>query len=258
MIALAAGSAALACLLCWPARVTERSIGPAALWSRWSVWLAASLIGMGLVTRLSGQRLVLGLVALGVGWSALTLIRRAHEAEAASTFASRVLEACEGMAADLAVGQPQQMVLDRVAERWPPFAPVAMAGQVGADIPEAMRELANRRGGAALRRIAATWQVASATGSGLSDALEVAAEGVRTQRRITRLIETELAGAKATSKLLAILPLGVLLMGQGIGGEPFNFLTQSPFGLGCLALGAALTIAGIFWLDAIATNVLER
>ncbi|HMY09960.1 MAG TPA: hypothetical protein P5108_04960 [Marmoricola sp.] len=258
MIALAAGSAALACLFCWPTRISERSIRPFALWSRGSVWLAVTLIGLGMVTRLSGQRLVLGLVVLGLGWSVLTILRRAREAKAASAFAGRVLEACEAMAADLAVGQPHQMVLERVAERWPPFAPVAMAGQVGADIPEAMRELANQRGGAALRRIAATWQVASATGSGLADALEIAAEGIRNQRRITRLIETELAGAKATSKLLAILPLGVLLMGQGIGGEPFDFLLQTSVGLGCLSVGAGLTVAGIFWLDAIAMNVLEQ
>lgn len=248
--------AALAGALFWPARAAVRE--QTALWWRRPGWfLLAALAGFVLVTRLSGRRLVLTLIALSVLLAVAHLVRRARQAKVAAAYAAQVLEACESMAADLAVGQPQQSVLDRVASRWPEFAPVAMAGQIGADVPAAMRQLARNRGGGELNRVAATWQVASSTGAGLAQALETAAESVRTQRRINRLIETELAGARATSRLLAVLPIGVLAMGQGIGGDPFGFLLQTPYGLGCLGLGAALTILGLLWLDHIARTVLE-
>jgi len=256
MSLIAAVFAGLFGALIWPARAGARA-HPATWWQRPGWFLLAAVVGFALVTRLTGRRLVLTLIALSVALAVLHLVRRARQAKAAAVYAAQVLEACESMAADLAVGQPQQSVLDRVATQWPEFAPVAMAGQIGADVPAAMRQLARKRGGGELNRVAATWQVASSTGAGLAQALETAAESVRTQRRITRLIETELAGARATSRLLAVLPIGVLAMGQGIGGDPFGFLLQTSYGLGCLGLGATLTILGLLWLDHIARKVLE-
>jgi tight adherence protein B len=258
MTILAVALAALGGALSWPTRVAPNKSTGRSWWQR-RVWLlGAPAIGFLLVARLNGQELTLALIATVVVSVVIHLVRRGRAAKAASVFATQVLEACESMAADLAVGQPQQKVLDRVAQRWPEFAPVAMAGQMGADVPEAMRALATTRGGVELHRVAATWQVASATGSGLAQALEVVSEAVRTQRRITRLVETELAGARATSRLLAVLPLGVLAMGQGIGGDPFVFLLQTTSGLVCLALGATLTMLGLLWLDHISASVLEQ
>lgn len=258
MSLIAAVLAALAGALLWPTRVAASRQIRVSWWQRRGWLLVVPVAGFVLVTGLTGQQLVLALIVLAVVGAVGHLVRRSRQARTAIVFSTRVLDACESMAADLAVGQPQQRVLDTVARRWPEFAPVAMAGQMGADVPDAMRALATNRGGAELNRVAATWQVASATGSGLAQALEVAAEAVRTQRRITRLVETELAGARATSRLLAILPLGVLAMGQGIGGDPFVFLLHTTGGLACLALGVGLSITGLVWLDRIAASVLEQ
>ncbi len=258
MIVLAALLAALVAALAWPARVANTSRVGLAWWRGRAGLLLAPVMAFILISRLDGRRLVLVMIALSVLVAVLHLLQRNRQSRAAMAFSAQVLEACESMAADLAVGQPQQQVLDRVAQRWPAFAPVAMAGRVGADVPEAMRVLARSRGGRELNRVAATWQVASNTGAGLAHALQVAAEAVRIQRRIARLIQTELAGARATSRLLAVLPLGVLAMGQGIGGDPFAFLLQTPTGLGCLGLGVGLSIAGLLWLDHIASSVLGQ
>jgi tight adherence protein B len=58
--------------------------------------------------------------------------------------------------------------------------------------------------------------------------------------------------------MLAVLPVGVLLLGAGVGGDPIGFLTGTTPGLVCLALGLALSFSGLLWLERIADRVLRR
>ncbi len=197
---------------------------------------------------------LLGCVVLGVG----RLVQRRRSARAADRRCDQVLVVCDAVASDLAAGQPPLLSLDRAAAEWPDFAPVAVAGRMGADVPAALRDLATRPGAGQLRTLAATWQVAHDTGSGLADAIGQAASAIRADRRTARLVAAELAAAYATARLLAVLPLGVLLLGSGIGGDPVGFLTGSTAGLVCLALGIALSFGGLLWLERIAGRVLRR
>ena len=89
-------------------------------------------------------------------------------------------------------------------------------------------------------------------------AAPVAAAGIRSDRRTERLVAAELAAAYATARMLAVLPVGVLLLGSGIGGDPIGFLTGTTPGLVCLALGIGLSFGGLLWLDRIAGRVLRR
>jgi tight adherence protein B len=212
-----------------------------ALWS----WLDAHQFALALLS---------GLVAMAVG----RMVRRRRAARAADHTADQVLAVCDAMASDLAAGQPPLASLDRAAVEWPGFAPVAVAGQMGADVPSLLRELASRPGAGQLRTLAATWQVAHDTGSGLAGAIRQAAEAIRADRRTARLVAAELAAAHATARMLAVLPVGVLLLGSGIGGDPVGFLTGSTAGLVCLAVGLGLSYAGLLWLERIADRVLRR
>ncbi len=222
------------------------------------VVLCGALAALALSSWLSTQRLVLvGLVAaasLGV----VRVVRRRRRARAAEQRSDQVLAACDSMASDLAAGQPPLRSLDRVAQEWPEFAPVAVAGQMGADVPGALRELGSLPGGRQLRDLAAAWQVAHGTGAGLAKVIGETADSMRSQRRTARLVAAELAAAHATARMLAVLPFGVLLLGSGIGGDPVGFLVGSTVGLGCLGLGLALSFAGLFWLERIADRVLGR
>ena len=197
---------------------------------------------------------LLVLVVLGV----LRLARRRRAARAAERRSERVLDACDAMASDLTAGQPPLTSLDRAAQEWSELAPVAVAGRMGADVPAALRQVARRPGAAQLRTVAATWQVAQETGAGLAAALTQAAEAIRSDRRTARLVGSELAAAHATARMLAVLPLGVLALGAGIGGDPVGFLVGTTPGLVCLALGLALSFAGLWWLERIADRVLGR
>lgn len=220
--------------------------------------LVVALVALALSSWLSTQRLVLVGLAAAASLGFARMVRRRRRTRAAEQRSDQVLAACDSMASDLAAGQPPLRSLDRVAEDWPEFASVAVAGQMGADVPGALRELGALPGGRQLCHLAAAWQVAHGSGAGLAKVLGETADSMRSHRRTARLVAAELAAAHATARMLAVLPLGVLLLGSGIGGDPVGFLVGSTPGLVCLAMGLALSFAGLFWLERIADGVLSR
>lgn len=220
--------------------------------------LAVGISALALWSWLSTERFVLAALVAGSALGVGRVVRRRRAARAAEQRSDHVLAVCDAVASDLAAGQPPLLSLDRAAAEWPEFAPVAAAGHMGADVPAVLRELSARAGARQLRTLAATWQVAHETGSGLAAAIGHAADAIREDRRTARLVAAELAAAHATARMLAVLPLGVLLLGSGVGGDPVGFLTGSAAGLGCLAVGLALSFTGLLWLERIADRVLGR
>lgn len=222
-----------------------------------AAWLVpvAALAGA-LPVLLSGRRLVLALVVGGVVLAVAQHTTLARTRRAAEGRAEQVLLACDGLAADLAAGQPPTTALDRAAREWPELAPVAAAAGLGADVPDAMRRVAVLPGAGQLAVVAAAWQVAHRSGTGLAATVARAARALRDERSTRRAVLGHLASARATARLLAVLPLVFLLLGSGLGADPVAFLLGTPVGLGCLAVGAALAHLGVLWLDRIAARVL--
>lgn len=257
MMAGAVLSALLAGVALWLLLPSSRRVRrPAALGRALPAWtVVPAIAGIWWVLGL-GHGVLLGIAAV----TALVAVRRIAGARArtsAERRADQVLLACQSMAAELSAGQPPQHALARAAEDWPELDPVAVAARLGADVPEAMREVARLPGAAQLVGVAAAWQVAHRSGSGLADALRTTATRVADERATRRLVAGELASARATAHLMAGLPVLVLLLGSGIGGDPVGFLLGAPVGMGCLAGGLLLTWAGLTWLDRIAVSVLD-
>ena len=196
--------------------------------------------------------LVIG--ALFAGGVLLLVRRRARRREGALA-SRRVLETCELLAAELTAGQPPGRALHRAAAAWPLLAPAAESVDLGGDLPGVLRELARRPGARDLRLLAAAWTVAHRTGHGLADAVARCADAIRAAESTRRVVEGELASARATARLVAGLPLLALLMGSGTGGDPLGFLLGSAAGLVCLAGGLAFGLAGLWWIEAIADDV---
>lgn len=224
-----------------PAMTGALALLPALMWS----WVG-------------GRHLVLVAIATATAAASLRRLARARAGRRAERRAADVLAACEGMAADLAAGQPPRRALRRAASVWSELEPIAVAAELDADVPGALRRLAGAPGASQLRTVAAAWQVAHRSGTGLAATLSRVAGMLAEEQRTTRLVATELAAARATARMMAALPALVLLLGAGIGGDPLGFLTGTPVGLGCLAGGLALTQAGLVWLDRIADGVLGR
>lgn len=204
---------------------------------------------------LSGTQFVLALVALAVVAAVAQDVVRRRRAEEAARRADLVLATCDGLASDLRAGQPPVTALAAAAEDWPELVPVAAAAELGADVPAALRALATRPGAGQLRVVAAAWQVAHRSGAGLAGALATAAAHLRDDRATRRVVATEMAAALATARLMAVLPLGVLVFGSGLGGDPLGFLLGTTPGLVCLCTGLALEYAGLVWLARIADRV---
>lgn len=248
MVAAAAAAGLAAALLPAPLPVARRVARP--------VLPVLAVIALAVPAFLAPP-LVVGACVVGmaacVGGAALWR-RRAARLAAARTSAI-LIDVCEQLAAELAAGQPSGWALDRAAAQWPLLGPVAEAARMGADVPEALRRAARSPGAEGLRWVAAAWQVAHRTGQGLAGAVDRVALDLRAQQATRRVVEGELASARATAKLVALLPVAALAMGSGVGGDPWAFLFGTPLGLGCLAAGLFLGWLGLWWIEAIARQV---
>lgn len=247
MITVAAGCAALVVLLLIrPATRLPRRPDSGRTW--------VPAIGV-MVVVAAFQVGALALVLAGAGAGGHALWRRRRRRREAEAVAAQVRETCELLAGELAAGRPPGEALDRAAVAWPAIAPVAESFRVGADVPAALRGLANDLDGARdLRVVAAAWQVAHRTGEGLAAAVDRVADSLRAAGATRRLVAGELASARATARLVAGLPVLALAMGSGAGGDPWGFLLGTPAGLACLAGGLAFGFAGLWWIEAIAAE----
>lgn len=215
-------------------------------------WWLAVVAASAVATLVAGPA---ALVAGGVVLAGRQLVRARDRRQAAAATADRVLEACELMSAELAAGQPPGRALGRAAVSWPLLAPVAEASDLGGDVAQALRRVAAEPGAGDLRGVAGAWVLAHRSGAGLAGALDRVARSIRADRALRRVVESELASARATARLVAGLPLVVLLLGNGGGASAWSFLLQTPAGLACLAGGLALGLAGLWWIERIAAQV---
>lgn len=250
MTVAAAGCAALAMWLAMP----PRSAPAAARKPAWATVAAVGLLAL-VAALLHGRWLVLALVVGAAALGASALLARRRRRREAERFGDQALEACELLAAELQAGQPPSVALDRVSEEFGSLVTVARAHQLGSDVPAAWRDLAATPGGGDLRLVAGAWQVAARSGSGLADAVSGVAASLRATRATRRVVASELASARATARLMAALPVLALLMGSGIGGNPWAFLFGTGLGLACLGLGLAFGLVGIWWIEAIADGI---
>ncbi|MBO3745820.1 type II secretion system F family protein [Streptosporangiaceae bacterium NEAU-GS5] len=188
-----------------------------------------------------------------------TLLRRPRLARTATEWRRASIELCQAVVAELAAGRTPGAALERAVDSlvWPDPAlliPVAVAARDGGDIPAALVAAAPERGGEGLVRLAACWRVGVAAGGGLTALVERVGASLREAEAHRLDVAAQLAGPKATARLLAGLPIVGLLMGTALGMNPVTFLFGSPAGYACLILGLVLDAAGVWWTHHLVTR----
>lgn len=178
--------------------------------------------------------------------------RRSRRRQARAT-SQAVQNICAEIADDLAMGRVPEEAIIAAAQRWSPLKPAASAAELHHDVPQALLEVARIPGAVGLRDVSAAWQVSGRSGSGLADVLRGVSVLLAARERRIRLIDAELAAARATALVVSGLPLLVLSMGSGLGASPWPFFVS---GLGTLVMAAAglLLFAGWAWLDRLAAG----
>ncbi|WP_073807483.1 type II secretion system F family protein [Kitasatospora sp. CB01950] len=221
-------------------------------------WLVPELLLLP-IGAAAGQGTASVLPLIGAACAVLPLRRwRARYAagRAARRRAAAVIDLCAGLAAELRSGatpeQAMHAVVSRSAPDWArrlgpePTARLA-AGCYGADLPAALRQVAELPGGEGAAAIAACWRVSTESGTGLAFGLEQVADALRAERALAEEIAGELAGPRTTVIVLAALPAVGMGLGGALGAHPVQVLLHTPAGLLSLLAGAALEAAGIVW-----------
>jgi len=164
----------------------------------------------------------------------------------------RTFEACDALVAELRAGQPTTHALHRAADVHPGLRAAARAGALGGDVPFALRQLSSEPGAAGMATVAAAWHVAERSGSGLAPSLQQVSTALRADAELRVEVEASLAPARATARLLAVLPVFGLMLGAGLGGHPVALLVTTPVGNALLLAGVALALAGTAWVERLA------
>ncbi|WP_083501909.1 type II secretion system F family protein [Sphaerimonospora mesophila] len=179
---------------------------------------------------------------------------RRHRAAAARAAAWRAasIELCQCVVAELSAGRTAGDALARaIAAVSPPdpaaLAPVAVVARDGGDVAAALLRAAPARGGEGLMRLAACWRVSVMVGGGLAGLIERVTVSLRDAEAHRLDLAAQLAGPRATARMLAALPVLGLLMGTALGMDPLSFLLGGPAGFSCLLVGLALDAAGVWW-----------
>lgn len=227
---------------------------------RWHIRIGAlvpplAMVGvLGVVLAgLPPARLIVALTAGGVGLFALRQVRAERVRRRAQSQRHAVAEAIGLLAAELRAGVLPQRALAGLAPDFAFLASASRAAGLGGDVSAALRGESAAAGCEQLVDLSSAWFVAERSGAPLArvlDRLEVAA---RDDREIEREVQSGVAPARATGRLMAVLPVVGLLLGSGMGADPVELLTSTVPGALCLALGSAFACAGVAWVNRIAS-----
>jgi tight adherence protein B len=259
MIAVAPLAAAGA-LLCWPAspvRARLRAITGGRRPRHWSGRQPGPAVLIGLPTLitfgLAGPVVAIAVAVVGATVRGQYRVRQRTR---------RQFRTAETMADALG-----GLVLELRAGAHPVAAAEATARDVGEPAAEVLRAIAatNRLGGdiaglpdrfaphgpalgRVLRPLVHAWTLAQQHGVPLADVLDAVHRDLAARLRFAHKVRARMAGPRASSAVLAVLPVFGVLLGQSMGAAPIRVLLVNPVGQVMLALGATLAGAGLWWI----------
>jgi tight adherence protein B len=254
-------SAVLLCaagaLLLWP-RARRRAgspLGPGPWWHRAALGelplgrsTAVLAVAAAVLTGIASTPLVAVLVAGAVGAAGQAWGRR-RDAVVEEQRLRGLAEALGAFAADLRAGRSAEEAVSAAVTACPDQAAgrslaVALRAPAAGPAPPVGRGDA---WAAAVSRLAAAVRLSNRTGCSLAAVACAVEDDVRARLRQRQDLRTAVAAPRASAALLAGLPALALLMGGGVGADPWRVLTTTPTGQLLLVVGVALEAAGVTW-----------
>lgn len=221
-------------------------------------WRIAPALGVGLA---AGLLVALVLGAGGLGWAAAAgiasgtcswlVLARLH-AKRARRRADEVAHAARLLASLLRSGQIPTQALREAADDFPVLSRAASASRLGADVAAALRAAAEAPGAGGMATIAAAWRVSERSGAPVASVLERVSEALRSERRVAEVVESELASARASGHIMAVLPFAAVGLGFMVGVNPLEFLFGAGLGQVLAAVAVTLTALGVVWIERLA------
>jgi tight adherence protein B len=212
--------------------------------------LVSLIIAAGYVAKAPGA--VLASASLLVVVTTTRLITQYQRRRSARRTRAAVARACIVLASYLRVGQVPSAALAIAAADCEVLRDGHHAHSLGADVVHVWRQQARRAGYGGLLDLARAWQVSMDTGAPMSSTLDQVAASLSADQELVRVVNSELATARATSKVMAALPVCGVGIGYLLGGDPARWLLADPAGWACLLSGVLLACAGVLWIEALA------
>ncbi|GAA1747220.1 type II secretion system protein [Aeromicrobium alkaliterrae] len=250
----AAVAAGCAVLLRWPdpdwAAAHRLDLAGPARWPRLLLILVAVPAVAAVLPSVGGVAPVLVLVT-GAAVAAFVgrEVRRATRRDAARAALQEVTALVDLLAAELRAGTLPEQALATAAVDHELVAPAARVARLGGDVAAALRLLVDRPGCQGMAAVAGAWRLSETCGAPLADVLDQVGRGLRFESELADEIRSTVEPARATGRLLAVLPLLGLLLGAGLGADPVEVLTTTLPGAACLVLGTVLACTGVRWIE---------
>ncbi|MDR1450188.1 MAG: hypothetical protein LBI84_08335 [Propionibacteriaceae bacterium] len=218
---------------------------------RWLAPAAVAAVVAGL-----GSAVGAWVLALGLAGGVVVYLGSRRRAEARALATSReTARACRVIDSLLSQGHVPSRALILAARDCPILAPAAATAQMGGEVVSLLRDIGGQPGAAGFLEVARAWEVTERTGAPLHGVLSRVKTSLAAQAELTSVIDQELAAPRATSQLLAVLPIAGLGIGYLVGGDPIDFLTATAPGRVCLMAGFGLACLGAVWSDRLAAKV---
>jgi tight adherence protein B len=195
---------------------------------------------------------VLATAAVLITATVARLVAQYRQRRSARRARADVAHACTVLASYLRVGQVPSAALAIAAADCDVLREGHQVHTLGGDVVQVWREQAQGVGQSGLLELARAWQVSVETGAPMSATLDQVATSLSADQELSRVVNSELAAARATSKVMAALPPCGIGIGYLLGGDPARWLLSGPAGWACLLAGLLLACAGVLWIEALA------
>jgi tight adherence protein B len=195
---------------------------------------------------------VLATAAVLITATVARLVAQYRQRRSARRARADVAHACTVLASYLRVGQVPSAALAIAAADCDVLHEGHQVHTLGGDVVQVWREQAQGVGQSGLLELARAWQVSVETGAPMSATLDQVATSLSADQELSRVVNSELAAARATSKVMAALPPCGIGIGYLLGGDPARWLLSGPAGWACLLAGLLLACAGVLWIEALA------